>query len=178
MLHRTMITIFVKEYNQFSQDFYNAVIDSLQLHRFICSCGHSGCLTKHAYYSRWICSDDGKVEILVCRVKCSVCGATHALLLTSIVPYSQISFRIQHQIIQAFTNGTNPRAIFEQFPDIDENYIRVIYRRFLKYWEARLLSEQILLSPASRLIRMCLALYHAQFMQIRRTFNSLAPEPT
>lgn len=173
-----MITIFVEDYNQFSQDFYDGVIESLQLHRLVCSCGHSGCLTKHAYYSRWIRSDDGKVEILICRVKCSVCGATHALLLTSIVPYSQISFRIQHQIIQAFKNGTSPRTIFEQFPDVDENYIRAIYRRFLRYWEARLLSEQIPLSPASLLIRMCLTLFHAQFMQIRRIFNSLAPKPT
>ena len=174
-----MITIFVEDYNQFTQDFYDALIASLQFHQLVCSCGHSSCLTKHGYYSRWIRIDDNnKNELRICRVKCSVCGVTHALLLSSIVPYSQISFRIQHQIIQAFKNGINPRAIFEQFPDIDENYIRVIYRRFLKFWDARLLSERILLSPISRLIRMCLSLFHAQFMQIRRTFNSLVPEPT
>ena len=47
MPYETMILISVSNYNQFSQDYYDSVINSLPFHRLTCSCGHSACLSIH-----------------------------------------------------------------------------------------------------------------------------------
>ena len=88
-IHKTMITIFVKDCNQISQSFYDSVIFDLQLHQMTCSCSHSACLSVHGYYWRSVKLPSGTLRLRVCRVKCSECGTTHALHLTSMVPYSQ-----------------------------------------------------------------------------------------
>ena len=96
-----MITLYVEENNPITPDFYNSVLNNLQFHQLKCPCGQSGCLSVHGYYNRYIKTEDGKVLFRICRVKCNQCGRTHALLLSSMVPYSQISFRDHLQIITA-----------------------------------------------------------------------------
>lgn len=97
-IHNTMITIFVRDCNQISQSFYDSVIYDLQLHQLTCSCSHSACLSVHGYYKRTVKLSSGAIRLRVCRVKCSECGATHALLLSSMVPYSQIPLSDQQRI--------------------------------------------------------------------------------
>lgn len=97
-IHNTMITIFVRDCNQISQSFYDSVIYDLQLHQLTCSCSHSACLSVHGYYKRTVKLSSGAIRLRVCRVKCSECGATHALLLSSMVPYSQTFLSLQQQI--------------------------------------------------------------------------------
>lgn len=91
-IHNTMITIFVPDCNQISQSFYDSVIFDLQLHQLTCSCSHSACLSVHGYYWRSVKLPSGTLRLRVCRVKCSECGTTHALLLSSIVPFSRYLF--------------------------------------------------------------------------------------
>ena len=43
-IHKTMITIFVKDCNQISQSFYDSVVFDLPFHQLTCSCSHSACL--------------------------------------------------------------------------------------------------------------------------------------
>lgn len=164
-----MILISVEDYNQFSQNYYDSVINSLQFHKLTCSCGHSSCLNIHAYYDRCIKSTEGEETIHICRVRCSECEKTHALLLTSIVPYDKISLQDQHSIICAYENGTDPRAICEANPYIDENNIKSVILRYVRFWLQRLLSEAIRLSSIAFLIKSCISFYSMQFMQIRRT---------
>lgn len=174
-----MITVSVTKYNYFTQDFYDSVICSLQFHQLECpSCGHRGCLTIHGYYKRGMLTPDGLVYLRICRVKCSECGCTHALLPSSIVPYSRISTSDQHKIITAYKDHNGRNDVCNDNPSIDENDVKAVIRRYRLYWLQRLFCERIALSPFPNLIRQCFSLYSMQFMQIRRTVNSLFSRPT
>lgn len=65
-IHKTMITIFVKDCNQISQSFYDSVIFDLQLHQMTCSCSHSACLSVHGYYWRSVKLPSGTLRLRVC----------------------------------------------------------------------------------------------------------------
>ena len=47
-----MITLFSSSFNPVSQKNYNNILATLQFHQLSCSCGHSGCMTRHGYYFR------------------------------------------------------------------------------------------------------------------------------
>lgn len=173
-----MITISVENFNTFSQRFYDSVIALVQIHQLTCKCGHSACLTIHGYYYRNVQTPEGKVMIRICRVKCSECGKTHALLLSSFVPYSQVPVGEQQEIAVSVEDGQPIREIYDDHPHIDDNCIKSIIRRYKKHWKERLVSESITLSPLPGLIRHCFTLYSAQFMQIRSTSNTLFSLPT
>ena len=104
-VHNTMITIFAGNCNQISQSFYDSVIFDLPLHQLTCSCGHSACLSIHGYYRRAVKLPSGTVRLRDCRVKCSECGNTHALLLSSMVPYSQVTLPDQQRICSDYEAG-------------------------------------------------------------------------
>ena len=173
-----MILISVSDYNQFSQDYYDSVINSLQFHRLTCSCGHSACLSIHAYYTRGVFLPNGVYQLRICRVRCSECGRTHALLLSSLVPYDRISLSDQHTVVCAYEEGTDRNAVCEQNPSIDENNVKFIIARYTGFWVQRLLAESIRLAGIPTLIRSCLSFYSMQFMQIRRTAAALFPLTT
>lgn len=168
-----MITIFFSDCNQFSQSFYDSVIDSLQLHRLTCSCGHSACLSVHGYYERLVKQDNGPVRLRVCRVRCAECGVTHALLPSSIVPYSQIPLDDQRTICISLEEHTDINAVCELNSSIDENNVKSVVRNYRRRWQAMLRSLRISLKSYEDLISSCFAHYSAQFMQIHRRANSL-----
>jgi len=138
-----MITIFTDFCNPISQDFYDNTIASLQFHQLSCSCGHSGCLTIHGYYDRSVKSEDASIRLHICRAQCRNCGTTHALLLSSIVPYSQISLPDQVSIISCFEDSGDFSAIMDETPSIDESNIRSVIRRYIRHWMQRLLLSPI-----------------------------------
>lgn len=167
--NKTMIIVTVEDFNNFSQDYYNSVIDNLQFHQLKCTCNQSGCLFIHAYYNRGVYTPYGIVYIRICRVRCEACGRTHALLLSSLVPYDRIPFCYQHQIVCAYEDGTDPNAVCECNNFVDENSVKAVVRRYRSFWQQRLLSEFISLDDAVSLSRECLDLYSRQFMQIHAT---------
>ena len=162
-----MILISVSNYNRFSQNYYNSVINNLQLHRLTCSCGHSACLSIHAYYNRSVFLPDGVYPLRICRVRCSECGRTHAILLSSLVPYDRISLSDQYTVICAYEDGTDRNAVCEHNPSIDENNVKSIIRRYTRFWRQRILSESICLTEIPSIVRRCCSFYSMQFMQIR-----------
>ena len=173
-----MITLLVEKNNPLSQNIYDSYINSIQFHQLTCSCGHSGCLTIHGYYMRKVKSGTGSFWLVVCRVKCSECGRTHAILPSSLVPYSQISLSCCCQIIASLEDGSNPCSVCDDNPDIDENNVGSVIRRFKKHWKQRLLSEQIQLAPIRSLVISCFTHFSAQFLQIRRAINLLFSKTT
>ena len=116
-----MITVKTENYNLISQDFYNKTIDSLDLNLISCVCGHSGCLIRHGSYKRSIQLADRILSLFVVRVYCKICGHTHALLLSSMVPYSQIPLALHVRLIQAYEHETGFRNILEEQYLVDEN---------------------------------------------------------
>lgn len=176
--HMLMITLSVDFCNPISQKIYDDVINSLQFHRLTCTCGRSGCLTIHGYYHRTVKSGDCGLRLRVCRVICSECGRTHALLLSSIVPYSQISLPDQIDIICHSESDRDFSAVMDATPSIDESSVRSVIRRFRQHWKQRLLSEDIPLAASTAFVRRCFFSFHRQFMQVKRTPNLLFLTPT
>ena len=173
-----MITIFVRDCNQISQSFYDSVISNLPFHQLTCSCGHSACLSIHGYYRRTVKLPSGLLRLRVCRVKCSECGATHAILLSSMVPYSQIPLSDQQRICNDYEEGRCVSSVCEINPSIDENNVKSILRNYRCCWREKLRSLRIPLSPVKALIRSCFSDYSSQFMQIHRRVNKLFSYPT
>ena len=58
--YKTMITLNVEENNPITPKFYNNLISNLQFHKLTCPFGHSGCLSIHGYYNRYIKTSEGK----------------------------------------------------------------------------------------------------------------------
>lgn len=171
MYHKTMITLFVEENNPLTPNFYNNVIANLQFHKLRCSCGHAGCLSVHGYYYRYIRTSSDKLRFRICRVRCKVCGKTHALILSSFVPYSQISLKDHVDIIEAFESDSRTATLLHKKDSVDESNFRYVTRQYLKFWKQKLISEKIDLHPISCLILDCFKYFSRQFMQIRRTAN-------
>lgn len=170
-IYSTMITIFLKDCNSISQSEYDSIINSIQLHQLSCSCGHSGCMSIHGYYHRSVKLPDGMIRLRICRVKCSECNKTHALLLSSLVPYSQIRLSDQHQICVDFENAACVLSVCESNIEIDENNVKYILRNYRRCWREMLRSIRVLLNPVADLISACFSNYSSQFMQIHRGCN-------
>lgn len=171
-IYNAMITILVQNCNLISQSFYDSVINRIQFHQLTCTCGHSACMTIHGYYLRSIKLPNGTLRLRICRVRCSECGKTHALLLSSIVPYSQIRTCDQQQICIAFEQHLSSSSVCDSNPEIDENNVKSVLRNYRR-WREMLKSLTISLSPLFVLICSCFANYSAQFMQIHRGYNTL-----
>ena len=113
-----MITILVEDCDHISQNIYDSFIHTMRLHQLTCSCGHSSCLTIHGYYRRNIRDEHSSSILRILRLRCSECGATHAILLSSIVPYSQISFSVQVNIAEKYDSHLDTVSVCESNPDI------------------------------------------------------------
>lgn len=172
-IHNTMITLFVRDCNQISQSFYDSVLNNVQLHQLACSCGHSACLSVHGYYMRSVKMGHKTVCLRICRVRCSECKSTHALLLSSLVPYSQIPLAYQQHICHAYAAGNNPYQICEDHLSIDENNVKSVLRNYRRHWREKLRSLRISLFPLTGLVFSCFSHYSSQFMQIHRRRNRL-----
>ena len=173
-----MITLFVKENNPLTPNFYNKIIINLQFHQLTCPCGHSGCLSVHGYYHRFVKTSSGKLKFRICRVLCECCGHTHALLLSSMIPHSQISLNDHISIINNYENHSSQNSVMDSNLSIDESNYRYIIRCYKRYWREKLLSERILLMPALNLINSCFVHFSHQFMQIKNTPNILFSNTT
>lgn len=154
-----MITVKTENYNLISQDFYNKTIDSLDLNLISCVCGHSGCLIRHGFYKRSIQLADRILSLSVVRVYCKICGHTHALLLSSMVPYSQIPLALHVRLIQAYEHETGFRNILEEQYLVDENNLKSIIRNYRLHWKQRLLSMRLYLPDIPSLISGCFSLF-------------------
>lgn len=168
-----MITLFVEENNPITPNFYNEVISNLPFHRLKCTCGMAGCLSIHAYYYRNLKISGDKLRFRICRVKCQCCGRTHALLLSSMVPYSQISLPDQVTIIDAYESRKPTTTSLRHLDSVDESNIRYIIRQYKAYWKERLLSEQMPLHPLAGAIKKSFSCFIRQLMQIHCTTNIL-----
>lgn len=161
-----MIIIHNHNVKRISQKLYDYLIQHLDLHQLACpSCGHSGFIV-HGYYDRMVRTSAGTFKLLVLRVRCPVCGKTHAVLPDTIVPYSSISMEDTIKIILAVTPEQR-KSLFWGTSYIDYSDIHRIQRNFKLYWKERLNTFRIEILPG--ISERCIQLFHRQFMQIRCT---------
>ena len=94
------------------------------------------------------------------------------------VPYSQISAEDQRRIAESYESETDHCEVCSSGNGIDENNVKSVIRRYVKFWRERLHAESISLDSLSELTISCFSHYSKQFMQIRRTPNLLIPFST
>ena len=174
--HEAMITVLFEDCNTFSQEIYDQAVNAIQLHMLECTCGKKGCLIRYGHYKRHLKFRSVDILLIVQRVFCEECGKTHALLLSLIVPYSQIPLEDQQEILACTEDSATPEPVLERNILVDENNVKYIVRQYRRHWKQRLLSIGKTLQD--RLPRPCLHAYSRQFMQIHRTGNILFVPPT
>ncbi len=173
-----MITIHTKDMDTISQKSYDNVISGLNLHELTCTCGKCGCLIHHGSYERKIKVPEGEFRLRVNRVKCSVCGCTHALLLSSMIPYSQIVLKVQLDIIHCSEKKSGYTHILLSNLSLDENTMRAVILRYRRRWKQLILAHHISMFSMESLIKYCFSIFQVQFMQGRGMPNILFIIPT
>lgn len=168
-----MITLNSNKINTLNQKTYNKFLTCIDFNRLSCSCGHAACLTKHGYYTRSIkSSSTQKVMLTLLRVKCSICGKTHALFPINIVPYSGVLLEDQVTIINNYLSGKSQESLMTEKSLIDESNISYIINNYRKYWHQRFISYSISLNGTLEAISsQCIKLFLKQFMQIKWVIN-------
>jgi hypothetical protein len=167
-----MITVFVEQCNTFSQENYDFLIDNIAINTLSCPhCEHSGCFSVHGYYCRRLKVYGNLVTLRIMRVVCSDCGHTHAILTSTIVPYSQIRYEDQKEICEHFEAHSGYDEIMSENPCIDENNIAYVLKKYRGIWKKKLSS--LLIKVSDDILQPCFDNFERQFMQIKRTINAL-----
>ena len=173
-----MITVFTSDFNSISQRSYDNLISDIQIHQLECPCcGHLGQMSYYGRYKRHVFIGGERPCLYIQRVKCG-CGHTHALLPSSIIPYSDVMFWAQVFIA---LNGSGLIAVTKLMNagvNIDERTARYIWRNYILKWKQRLSSYMISLSGLPSLVSGCFRCFSRQFMQIKHTPNILFQSST
>ena len=143
-----------------------------------CTCGHAGCLIWHGSYRRKVIFEDSVLSLRIARVRCRNCGCTHAVLLSSIVPYSQIPLTIHVSVARCCENGGSLCSVLSGQPHLDENHISSLARSYRRHWRERLRAVSACAASLRELVRTCFTAFSRQFMQIKTTRNKLFLLPT
>lgn len=169
-----MITIIADKINTLNQISYNNFLQNIEMHQLSCSCGLSGCLIKHGYYSRSIKTSCGIILLSIRRVKCKHCGKTHAIFPVLIVPYSRVLLNTHLSIITTYISKSSFEPIMMANEYIDESNIKYIIRQFLRHWKERIAAFGFsVFDSLDILSKQCLNTFKRQFMQIKCTANIL-----
>lgn len=115
------------------RDFVNA-IDLLSLHCPVC--GVVGLFILYGHYKRFVIIDDissgdSKIQIPVQRIKCTQCKATHSLLPTNFVPYTQFTYLFIYYIVTLDENDD----LITSF-DVAPQTIRKVKARVIAFWDS------------------------------------------
>lgn len=167
-----MITVFVQNCNTFSQENYDFLVTNIQLNSLECpSCGLHGTFSIHGYYYRYLKISNCKIKLKIMRIVCSECGHTHAILPSTIVPYSQIRYEDQKSICEHFESKSGFNDIMSDNIYIDESNIAYVIRQYRRFWKKKLCSLQI--KVCDDILKPCFDNFKRQFMQIKCTINAL-----
>ena len=173
-----MITIFISKSNPVFQKSYDDAINQVDTACLTCPCGCSGSLVRHGSYHRYVKTGGAKLLLKVQRVLCRICGHSHALLPSALVPYSQIPLADQVAVAEAYEEGGKVSDILRSNPEMDERTPFKLIRIYLTFFRERLRAERIPLRPLTELTEKCLSLFGKQFMQIKNTPNIFFSPPT
>lgn len=171
-----MITIFCSDDNNITEENYEKVVHALPLHQVSCTCGKCGTLIRYGRYKRTFRVRSHRITLNIQRVFCKECHLTHAILLSSMVPYSQIPMEDQRKIILSYETDHTFLPVLEENYIIDDREAYRVIRNYRKHWKARLEAEGV--SLEEDLVTACFRYYGRQFMQIKKSANRLFVPPT
>lgn len=166
-----MIIVLTLMIANITQTYYNNLINPIDTLLLACpSCGKTG-MNIHGYYRRQIKNQNfsDKQSLKIRRVICcnEDCRCTHALLPSSIVPYSQISMIETMSIIDA-CSVQEREDIMKQNPLIDHSDILAIIRNFKSKWLQRLSQITASMGDGS-FFKECISVFGVHFMQMPDT---------
>lgn len=160
-----MIMINVNQIDDINQIIYNEYIFKLDLNKIKCSCSCTGKLKKHGYYKRNIKIKGVKKELYVLRVKCNYCNKTHAILLSSIIPYKQILLIDCFSIIKNREDKYILNQIMAENLLIDESNIQYVIKQYNLLEFNGMIEEQLMCTELSFF---CFVIFDCQFLQIKK----------
>lgn len=148
--------------NVLSQDCYDQVVQELDRALIQCpDCKQLGFYV-NSYYERSfkLAGSLNKTKIIIMQVICKSCGKTHAILLSCMIPWSQIS--LQDTLIILRLKPSSPDH--EDNPLIShEDRVR-LRKAFQLFWKERL--KAFCIAVDDLLSQNCIFYHHRQFMQI------------
>lgn len=167
-----MVTIKTEKINIISQNIYDSYVENINIFAITCTCGCKGAMKKYGHYTRSVRFKGCKITLCIQRIRCSVCGRTHSILLSVIVPYSQIPLADQIQIVLHRSSREMIEKILGGNYLIDDSEVYRILRNYDSYWLNRLIAAGVdMLSE--HITERCIELYGRQFMQIHLGKTSL-----
>lgn len=165
-----MITFFSNDFN-ISQKHYSNSLNLIDFDSIECSCHNTHCLSIHAYYLRFVKSPIGRIPIRILRVKCSVCGITHAVIPASIIPYTQHSFHDTLRVFIHFQHHPFFRSSFlDSVPSIafsDVYHLKGIFSNWISFLSRYNIN---LSNPPNDIISLCFFHLNRNLSQMR--FNN------
>ena len=172
-----MITVY-PGLKHFSQASYDAMVRSLDLSHISCICGKEGALHFNGSYRRRIKTKTDTYSLRVQRMRCRSCGATHAIFPADVIPYNQILLDEQIAIIRNHESGDGNRDLLNANPDIDENNVAAVIRRYDKVWMEE--NSDITADGSSQdsIVRKSFERTERQFLQIKKTPNIFVDRTT
>ena len=172
-----MITYRSSEFNTATASGYSESVSRVVIYKLNCpACGHKGNMIRYGHYKRHVYWDCRVEELHIQRVRCKVCGKTHALIPDTLVPRDLITLTDQVSVIRSYESMGDRRTVCIANPLIDEQMIRHIIKRYLSYWKQRCISEGI--SLYEDIVKVCFDKFGKQFMQIRRESICFYESPT
>lgn len=163
-----MITINVEDFNmEITQESYDEIINNIDRNRLCCpKCNHFD-MVIHGYYDRPVKTKDGIIRIVIVRVKCKSCDCTHALLLSSIVPYGSVTLKDQIRIVK----NDELDSLLSDNPFISFDDVSRIKRNYKLHYLERLRSFSIKIDKD--IVSNCFLAFKRQFLQISCRSNIL-----
>lgn len=167
-----MITIKFNNFNGVTQEIYGKVTSDLPLYKLKCCCGLTGNLVRHGYYNRRLKTQQGTIVLHILRVKCEVCGRTHAILPELVVPYVQLPADLQQLMLRYPLGSPELEELMQANCDITESNVLAVRSRYKRKWKERLRTLGIEIRDSiANLIQRSFSAFHRLFMQIHRGIN-------
>lgn len=135
---------------------YNDFIANLEVKTIKCPNCNLSDMERHGYYKRYINISGKKYYIRILRVRCKICGHTHAVLPDFVIPY----------LHEPITNMIE--LILSNSVDTDDNLYKIIHK-IKKKWLPMLNSIMLTFKHSiSELVKKCSQVFRTCVMQIHR----------
>lgn len=167
----TMIIVLTTMISEITQSDYDQIVNAINL--LTLPCPHCKCIGMciFAYYVRKVknasCSEKTNLRILRVQCKNEECRATHALLPSTIVPYSQITMYDTIDMINA-SSEEDEHEILDRNVHIDPKDILRVKLRYSLFWQSWI-SEITETMGETSFFTSCIEKFKMHFMQVPPT---------
>ena len=169
--NHTMIIVLTTMIANITNIYYQNLMAGIDPHDLICPCCKNKGMNYFGRYQRMIKNGvyHETLELNICRVICRnpECHRTHALLPSSIVPYSRISMAETIDIINV-QSDQDISKVLENNHCVEYDEVLTTIKNFKKKWRLRLADIGVALGEEG-FFEKCISIFGVHFMQIPET---------